>query len=337
MKLIAQLSLTSHVSTTTAVLFPAWMFFLSICAHGLVIFCILHTYKSTTRQPQIHAVVVDLVMSKHGASSDDKTQIEPEQKASIAENRSSVPVLETTPYQPVKPAKSKLNITTQNIEPSQSINTLSSEKPAQSATTIKRLTASTAAQTVKEASSNQSEKRLDTKPPTTKLVKNQILNKQIENPTLEQTTKKLSPKKTPDRTIKKQESQQKPKSVRRAGRTKSKRVGSATTGSGRKHKGRTRSGITQGASHIGSGLSNPRPPYPVKARSNGYQGRVLLVVIVNKRGRAKTISLHKSSGYVVLDRAALKTVKKWRFRPALKNGIPVEARVILPIKFRLKG
>jgi protein TonB len=108
-------------------------------------------------------------------------------------------------------------------------------------------------------------------------------------------------------------------------------------GAGRKHKGRAPKGISQGTAFTGPGLSNPRPSYPAKARSKGYQGRVLLVVIVSKIGRAKSVRLKKSSGHAILDQAAIKSVKKWRFRPARKNGVPVPARVIVPVNFRLRG
>ena len=108
-------------------------------------------------------------------------------------------------------------------------------------------------------------------------------------------------------------------------------------GRGRKQKGRTRNIQTQGVRYSGAGLSNPRPRYPPSARRNRVQGRVLLAVVVTTSGRAGSVRIRRSSGYQLLDQAALKTVKRWRFRPATRNGKPVSARVIVPITFKLKG
>ncbi len=108
-------------------------------------------------------------------------------------------------------------------------------------------------------------------------------------------------------------------------------------GKGQKQKGRTQNIQTQGVRYSGAGLSNPRPRYPPSARRKRVQGRVLLAVVVTKSGRASSVRIRKSSGFQLLDQAALKTVKRWRFRPATRNGQPVRARVIVPITFKLKG
>ncbi len=108
-------------------------------------------------------------------------------------------------------------------------------------------------------------------------------------------------------------------------------------GKGQKQKGRTQNIQTQGVRYFGAGLSNPRPRYPPSARRKRVQGRVLLAVVVTKSGRASSVRIRKSSGFQLLDQAALKTVKRWRFRPATRNGQPVRARVIVPVTFKLKG
>lgn len=100
--------------------------------------------------------------------------------------------------------------------------------------------------------------------------------------------------------------------------------------------GKSRSGKTQGIRYSGSGLSNPRPRYPDAARRRNQQGRVLLTVRVGINGRASSVRISRSSGYPVLDEAALSTVRRWRFRPALRRGQAVAALITVPIRFRLK-
>ena len=83
-------------------------------------------------------------------------------------------------------------------------------------------------------------------------------------------------------------------------------------------------------------LNNPRPPYPMVARRMGYNGKVILNVEVLAEGRAGQVLLHKSCGYEILDNAALRTVKTWKFSPAKHFGQPVTQWFLVPIKFSLE-
>jgi protein TonB len=83
-------------------------------------------------------------------------------------------------------------------------------------------------------------------------------------------------------------------------------------------------------------LNNPRPPYPMVARRMGYHGKVVLDVEVLAEGKAGDVKLHQSSGYDILDNAALQTVKTWRFTPARRFGQAVTQRFLVPIKFSLE-
>jgi len=84
-------------------------------------------------------------------------------------------------------------------------------------------------------------------------------------------------------------------------------------------------------------LNNPAPDYPSLSRRKGDEGRVLLKVLVSADGKAEDVQIEKSSGFELLDEAAQKTVKQWRFVPARKGGEVLSAYVIVPIKFSLKG
>lgn len=83
-------------------------------------------------------------------------------------------------------------------------------------------------------------------------------------------------------------------------------------------------------------LNNPHPPYPLVARRMGYNGKVVLNVEVLAEGKAGDVKLHQSSGYDILDTAAVQTVKGWRFTPARRFGQPVTMWFLVPIKFSLE-
>ncbi len=83
-------------------------------------------------------------------------------------------------------------------------------------------------------------------------------------------------------------------------------------------------------------LKNNPPKYPRLARKLGYEGTVILNVTVLSNGKPKKLEVEKSSGYEILDKAAIEAVKKWKFKPATRGGIPINSEVKIPIKFDLK-
>ena len=82
--------------------------------------------------------------------------------------------------------------------------------------------------------------------------------------------------------------------------------------------------------------SNPSPKYPRIARIRGYQGNVLLDVLVNKNGKVNDLKIYRSSGYPILDRAAASSVKHWLFEPGMIGENKVNMWVRVPIRFELR-
>lgn len=84
-------------------------------------------------------------------------------------------------------------------------------------------------------------------------------------------------------------------------------------------------------------LKNQPPKYPASARRHKQQGTVLLEIQVSTEGSPKAIRVEKSSGFDVLDDAALVAVKQWQFMPARRGSRAVEASVIVPIIFKINS
>ncbi len=72
------------------------------------------------------------------------------------------------------------------------------------------------------------------------------------------------------------------------------------------------------------------------ARRRGFQGTVVLEVMVDRNGRVGDLRVLKSSGYKVLDRAASASVMEWIFKPAIKGNENIEMWVRVPVCFQLK-
>ena len=81
---------------------------------------------------------------------------------------------------------------------------------------------------------------------------------------------------------------------------------------------------------------NPPPKYPRIARRRGYQGQVILEVLVDLEGKVVDLKIHQSSGYSILDKAALKSVRNWRFEPARRGRKPIEMWVRVPLRFQIQ-
>jgi protein TonB len=80
---------------------------------------------------------------------------------------------------------------------------------------------------------------------------------------------------------------------------------------------------------------NPAPKYPGIARRRGYKGTVVLDVLVDRKGRVGDLRVSTSSGYKILDRAALTSVKGWVFEPGMRGDQKVEMWVRVPVRFQL--
>jgi TonB family protein len=81
-------------------------------------------------------------------------------------------------------------------------------------------------------------------------------------------------------------------------------------------------------------LYDPDPDYSEAARKAKYQGTVILWVIVGTDGRPREISVRRSLG-MGLDEKAVEAVRRWKFDPAKKDGQAVAVQISIEVNFRL--
>jgi len=81
--------------------------------------------------------------------------------------------------------------------------------------------------------------------------------------------------------------------------------------------------------------SNPKPDYPIPSKRRREEGIVLLNVQVQVDGTPAAVSLNRSCGHPLLDRAALDAVRHWTFEPARADGVPVSSLVVVHVRFSL--
>ena len=80
-------------------------------------------------------------------------------------------------------------------------------------------------------------------------------------------------------------------------------------------------------------LEEKKPNYPEEARLKGLEGTVTLHLLVTETGDVKYARVVKSSGYPILDSAAVAYGKTLKFRPATKRGKPVPVWLSWNVKY----
>lgn len=83
-------------------------------------------------------------------------------------------------------------------------------------------------------------------------------------------------------------------------------------------------------------LQQPQAVYPPISRRMGEEGKAVLRVLVNEKGRPERVELQKSSGSARLDEAARQAVLRALFKPFIEDGRAVPAFAIVPINFQLE-
>ena len=82
--------------------------------------------------------------------------------------------------------------------------------------------------------------------------------------------------------------------------------------------------------------SCPRPETPEIARKNRWEGTVTLRVLVDELGRPQSLEVNRSSGFPVLDQAAIDNIKqRCRFHPAREGEKRVASWIRIPVVFPL--
>lgn len=91
---------------------------------------------------------------------------------------------------------------------------------------------------------------------------------------------------------------------------------------------------------ISSGVEYIRPPspeYPAAAKRMGEQGKVVMRVLINEKGRAERVEIQKSSGSARLDEAAKQALMQALFKPYMEDGKALPVYAIVPINFQLSN
>jgi protein TonB len=85
-----------------------------------------------------------------------------------------------------------------------------------------------------------------------------------------------------------------------------------------------------------SPLSTPPPLYPPTARARRQEGFVEVEFTVAEDGKVRDIRVIRSDPPGVFERAAERSVRRWRFEPHRVQGEPMAVRARQRIEFELR-
>ncbi len=83
-------------------------------------------------------------------------------------------------------------------------------------------------------------------------------------------------------------------------------------------------------------VSQTPPAYPPELREARIEGVVTLAFLVNEDGHVQDARVENASR-PEFEKPALDAVRKWRFRPGMKDGQAVRTYVRQPLRFRVPG
>jgi protein TonB len=83
--------------------------------------------------------------------------------------------------------------------------------------------------------------------------------------------------------------------------------------------------------------SKVSPDYPELARTVRLQGRVILQAVIRKDGTVEEVSVLQSTRPGVgFEQAAIEAIRRWRYEPAVQNGVPLDVYFTIVVEFSLQ-
>lgn len=78
-----------------------------------------------------------------------------------------------------------------------------------------------------------------------------------------------------------------------------------------------------------------QPDYPVGERRAEHQGRVVVRVLIGVDGRVKQVEKVSAASDAFFEATERRALQKWRFKPATRDGVPIEAWKNVGVSFVL--
>jgi TonB family protein len=82
-------------------------------------------------------------------------------------------------------------------------------------------------------------------------------------------------------------------------------------------------------------ISQEYPSYPEEARKKQLEDQVIVRYVIGRNGRVIDVQILDHAREPMFDQVTVEAIKRWRFRPMIKDGKPVEVAHDLAVNFEL--
>jgi protein TonB len=91
------------------------------------------------------------------------------------------------------------------------------------------------------------------------------------------------------------------------------------------------------AAPVPSAMREFQPPYPPQLLRTGVEGKAVVRVLIGTDGRVKQVAIISADDPLFADATERQALRKWRFRPATRDGVPTESWKQMTVRFEIKS
>lgn len=93
--------------------------------------------------------------------------------------------------------------------------------------------------------------------------------------------------------------------------------------------------VTVGAEPDARFARDFQPPYPPQLLHTGVEGKAVIKVLIGTDGRVKQVAIVSADDPLFADASERQALRRWRFRPATRDGVPVESWKQMTVRFQI--
>jgi len=95
--------------------------------------------------------------------------------------------------------------------------------------------------------------------------------------------------------------------------------------------------ITVGAEQDSRYAGDFQPPYPPQLLRTGVEGKAVVKVLIGTDGRVKQVVIVSADDPLFADASERQALRRWRFRPATRDGVPIESWKQMTVRFEIRA
>lgn len=88
---------------------------------------------------------------------------------------------------------------------------------------------------------------------------------------------------------------------------------------------------------LASAARDFQPPYPPQLLRTGVEGKAVVRVLIGADGRVKQVAIISADDPLFADATERQALRRWRFKPATRDGVAIEAWKQLTVRFQITG